>query len=357
MLKRIAVSIAALLICLAIAPVRAEIIEQVLVKVNGDIVTKSEFEARQVEELRNRPELANVTPNSPELQKAIAQVTPELILSAVDELLLVQRGRELGYALGDEQFKQAVDNIKKQNNLDDDQLQVALKQANLTMADLRRNLERQMLVSRVQQVDIMDKISVTEEEEKTYYDAHRQQFTTPSDITLREILMEVPQDARGVNVAQDDAMKEKAEEIRKRLLSGEPFAKLAGEVSTSPSKANGGLIGPISYNEIAPALQQLLDKMQIGDITELLRTQRGYQILKLEARTQTKIRTFEEAREDIARRVAEEKSRGEMLKYVDRLREQATIVFRNDELMKAYEQALATRRRASSVAPATAGGQ
>ena len=355
MLKRIAVSIAAVLICAAIAPVRAEIIEQVLVKVNGDIVTKSEFEARQVEELRNRPELANVTPNSPELQKAIAQVTPELILSAVDELLLVQRGRELGYTLGDEQFKQAVDNIKKQNNLDDDQLQVALKQANLTMADLRRNIERTMLVSRVQQVDIMDKISVTEEEEKAYYEAHRQQFTTPSDITLREILLEVPQDARGVNVAQDDAMKEKAEEIRKRVLSGEPFPKLAGEVSTSPSKANGGLIGPINYNEIAPALQQLLDKMQIGDITELLRTQRGYQILKLEARTQTKVRTFEEAREDIARRVAEEKSRGEMLKYVDRLREQATIVFRNDELMKAYEQALATRRRASSAAPATAG--
>jgi peptidyl-prolyl cis-trans isomerase SurA len=358
MLKRIGAAIAAVLICLAIAPVRAEIIEQVLVKVNGDIITKSEFELRQVAELRNRPELANVTPNSPELQKAIAQVTPDLILSAVDELLLIQRGRELGYSLGDEQFKQIVENIKKQNNLEDEErFQAALKQENMTMTDLRRNLERQMLVSRVQQVDIMDKISVTEEEEKTYYDAHRQQFTTPSDITLREILVEVPQDARGVNVAQDDAVRDKAEEIRKRLLAGEPFPKLAGEVSTSSSKTNGGLIGPISYEEIAPSLQQLLDKMQIGDITELLRTQRGYQILKLEARTPTKIRAFDEAREDIARKVAEEKSRGEMVKYVDRLREQATIVFRNDELMKAYEQALATRRRASSAAPATAGGQ
>src|SRR4029450_10085742 len=195
MLKRTGVSIAAVLICLLIAPVSAEIIEQVLVKVNGDIITKSEFENRQVAELRNRPELANVTPNSPELQKAIAQVTPDLILSAVDELLLIQRGRELGYALGDEQFKQIVENIKKQNNLEDEErFQAALKQENMTMTDLRRNLERQMLVSRVQQVDIMDKISVTEEEEKTYYDAHRQQFTTPSDITLREILDEGPQD-------------------------------------------------------------------------------------------------------------------------------------------------------------------
>jgi peptidyl-prolyl cis-trans isomerase SurA len=354
MLKRLATATsAALLICLAIAPLRAEIIEQVLVKVNGDIISKSEFELRQVEELRNRPELANTNPNSPELQRAIAQVTPDLILSAVDELLLIQRGRELGYAMSDENFKQAVENIKKQNNLDDEGLQTALKQANLTMADLRRNFERSMLVSRVQQVDIMDKISVTEEEEKVYYDAHRQQFTTPSDITLREILIEVPESARGVNVAQDDEVRAKAEEVRKRLLAGEPFPKLAAEVSVSSSKTNGGLIGPISYDELAPALQQLLDKMQVGDITDLLRAQRGYQILKLEARTQTKVRSFEEAREDIARRVAEEKSRGEMLKYVDRLREQATIVFRNAELEKAYQQALANRRRAASGAAAT----
>jgi len=355
MLKRLS---AALLVCLALAPLRAEIIEQVIVKVNGDIITKSEFELRQIAELRNRPELANVNPNSPELQRAIAEVTPDLILSAIDELLLIQRGRELGYALGDEQFKQALESIKKQNNLEDEErFQAALKQENMTMADLRRNLERTMLVSRVQQVDIMDKISVTEEEEKTYYDAHRQQFTTPSDITLREILIEVPQSARGVNVAQDDEARAKAEDVRKRLLAGEPFPKVAAEISAAPSKANGGLIGPISYDEIAPALQQLLDKMQVGDITELLRVQRGYQILKLEARTPTKVRTFDEAREDIARKVAEEKSRGEMVKYVDRLREQATVVFRNAELEKAYQQALTARRRAASAAPAAAGAQ
>src|ERR1044071_7553580 len=129
MLKRVSATSAAVLMCLAIVPVRAEILEQVLVKVNGDIITKSEFELRQVAELRNRPELANVTPNSPELQRAISEVTPDLILSAVDELLLIQRGRELGYALGDEQFKQILENIKKQKNLEDEEkFQAALKQ-------------------------------------------------------------------------------------------------------------------------------------------------------------------------------------------------------------------------------------
>jgi parvulin-like peptidyl-prolyl isomerase len=349
MIRRIAV--VAVLASSLVMPLRGEILEQVLVKINGDILTKTDFEQRQVAELRNRPELANVNPGSLELRKAIADVTPTLILAAVDELLLIQRGRELGYAMGDEQFKTILENIKKQNNLDDEQkFQAALKQEGLTMADFRRNMEKSMLVSQVQRVEVMDKISVTEEEAKAYYEAHRQQFTTPSELTLREILIEVPASDRGINVAQDDEMRAKAEGIRQRLIVGEPFARLASELSASPSKANGGLIGPINHGELAPALQKMVDAAKIGDVMEVMRTSRGYQVLKLESRTDTRVRTFEDARGDIGNRVADEKRQGELQKYLDRLREQATITWRNDELKKAYEQALATRRQRSAKA-------
>ena len=347
MLKRLSTAALGLLVLLAVSPLRAEVIEQVLVKVNGDILTKTEFELRQVAMLRNRPELANASPESVELQKAVADITPGLILEAVDELLLVQRGRELGLALGDEQFKSIVENIKKQNNLEDEnRFQAALKQEGMTMADLRRNLERQMFMSQVQQRDIADKISVTEDETKTYYEAHKQEFTTPSQITLREILVEVPATDRGINVAQDDAAKTKAEEIWKRLLSGEPFARLAADVSDAPSKANGGLIGPINDDELAAPLQATLKGMKIGDVTEVARTQRGYQILKLETRTDTQIKSFDDARGDISDKVGEQKMLGERLKYLERLRTQATITFRNDELKRAYEVALAARQKA-----------
>src|ERR1043165_1752260 len=137
-----------ILAVLLVAPLGAEIIEQVLVKVNGEIISKSEFEQRQVAELRNRPELGNVSPTSPQLRTAINEITPDLILSAVDELLLIQRGRELGYVMGDEQFKSILDGLKKQNNLEDDQkFQAALKQEGLTLPELRRNMERSMLIS------------------------------------------------------------------------------------------------------------------------------------------------------------------------------------------------------------------
>jgi parvulin-like peptidyl-prolyl isomerase len=332
----------------------ADILEQVLVKVNGDIVTKTEFEQRQVSALQSRPEFAKSSANlsSLEFQRAVAELTPQLILEAVDELLLVQRGRELNYSLGDQQFRDIVDSIKKTNNITDEaQFQAALKQEGITEADLRRNLERSMMVSQVQRNEVIEKISVSDEEARAYYEAHRTEFTTPSELTLREILIEVPTSDRGVNVAQDDEARQKANEIRKQLQSGEPFARLAAEFSNSASKANGGLIGPIKSDELAPQLQQLLDKVKVGDVAEVIRTQRGYQILKVESRTEAKIRTFDEGRMAISQRVIETKRRAALQKYLDGLREQASITWRNDELKRAYELALTRRRQELAAAP------
>jgi len=355
MLKRFTVAVV-LIAGFVLSPrVGAEILEQVLVKVNGDIITKTEFEARQVAELRTRPELASANPASAELQKAVAEITPELILTAVDELLLVQRGRESGFALGDQQFAQILENIKTSNNLQDEtRFQEALKQEGLSLADLRRNLERQMLVQQVQRVEILDKISINDEESRAYYEAHRLEFTAPAEVTLREILIGVTASDRGVNVAEDDAARARAEELRKRVLGGEPFPRLAGEYSAAASKANGGLIGPLNAEELAPELRDMLARMQVGDITEPIRSQRGYQILKLESRTDAKVKSFDEARGDIGNKIGEQKLKGEREKYLERLRGQATITWRNEELKKAYETALTRRRQAGEPLQAAA---
>ena len=336
-------------------PLKAEVIEQVLVKVNGEIVSKSDFEKRQVEALGRRPEFANANPSSLELQKAISELTPDLILEAVDELLLIQRGRELNFALGDAQFKSIVDDIRKQNNLADEaQFQAALKQEGMTLADLRRNIERNMMISQVQSTEVTQKLSATDEEARAYFETHRTEFTTPSEVMLREILIEVPASDRGVNVAQDDAAKAKAEEVRQRLLKGEPFPRLAAEESAASSKANGGLIGPIHIDELAPQFQQILSKLKVGDLTDIIRTTRGYQILKLESRTEVKGRTFDEARNDIGRRVMEGKARAATQKYLDELRAQADIKWRNAELERAYNQALTKRRQQAGTTQAPA---
>lgn len=336
----------------AVVP-QAEIIEQIIVKVNGDIITKTEFEQRQVTALRQRNQ--DFSPGGAELQQAIAEVTPRLIVDYVDELLLLQRGRELGYQLADDQFKTIVEQIRKENKLESEEVfQAALKQEGMSMADLRRSLERQMIISRVQGQEVMGKVGITEEEARQYHAEHVDEFTSPGTVTLREILVAVPGSEQGVNVAADEEVRDKVEALRQRVLGGEAFDAVAAAESTAPSRANGGLIGPLNDSELNPNLQQLLATMKPGDVSEVLRTPTGYQLLKLETRTEPQVLTAEQARDQISQRLFERKREGELRKYLARLRQQAIIEWKNDEMRKAYETGLAAQSQGPPVTePAT----
>jgi parvulin-like peptidyl-prolyl isomerase len=329
-------------------PVNAEIIEQVLVKVNGEIFTKGDLEQRQVATIRQqnrnfRPEDAKA---DEALQKMLAEITPQVVADAIDELLLLQRGKELGYALSDEQFAQIVANIRKENRLEnEEQFLAALKQEGLTLPELRRSIERQMIINRVQQQDVMEKISVTEAETTAYYNAHKNEFTTPAAVTLREILVAVPEKSpsgqAGVNVGLEEEAKIKAEALRHRITGGEDVAALAASNSDAPSKANGGLIGPVNPDEMSPQLQAVVKALKVGETSQPIRTQRGYQIIKLESRSEQVVPPLEQVRNQVADRVFREKGRPEMVKYLKKLREQAIIEWKNDEIRKAYEAYIA----------------
>src|SRR5688572_6742389 len=135
----------------ALGTLRAEIIEQILVKVNGEIFTKSDLEVRQVAALRQMGQQVDLknNPSDEQLRRLLEQVTPDLIVSVVDEILVLQRGRELGYRLTDEQFTSYLDNIKKESKIEtEEQFQAALKQEGLTLVELRQNIEKTAIVSR-----------------------------------------------------------------------------------------------------------------------------------------------------------------------------------------------------------------
>jgi peptidyl-prolyl cis-trans isomerase SurA len=340
------------LLAAGVSAARAEIIEQILVKVNGEIFTKSDLEQRQIAALRQKGQPIDLKsdPNNVQLRKALDEITPQIMVDAVDEMLIVQRGKELGYKLSDEQFKSVVDNIRKENKIEtDEQFQAALKSENMTMADLRRNLERSMIVQRVQQNEVMSKIGVTDEEARKYYDAHLNEFTTAPTVTLREILVSTPTDPKGVNVGADEAAKARIEEIRTRVTAGgEPFDKLASTASDSPSKANAGLIGPLSVNDISPELRRMIEKMKPGDVSEVVRNARGYQIFKLEAITATQTLPLDQAREQISERVFTDKRKAEFQKYIQKLRAQAIIEWKNPEVKKAFEEGLKQQGVASN---------
>jgi parvulin-like peptidyl-prolyl isomerase len=212
----------------------------------------------------------------------------------------------------------------------------------MTVADLRRNIERRMLVQRVEQNEILGRIAVSDVDARAYYDAHLSEFTKPQSVTLREIFVTVPEGSTGL---QDTAAREKASQIRQRANAGENFEKLAVDMSDAPSKANAGLIGPLNLSELSPEVRKLIESLKPGQISDVIRAQRGYQLLKLETSTPPETMKFEDARNQISDRVFTDKRKEEYDKFLERLRGQAIIEWKNEDLKHAYEKGLADMKK------------
>ena len=130
---------------------------------------------------------------------------------------MVQRGKELGYTMSTEQFKSIVENIKKENKIESQEAFEAGAQAGRHDDGRPAAAAREhMLVQRVQQTEIMQKLQVTDTELKAYYDAHRTNSPPRRRSRCARSPMAVPVTAQGVNVAADDAAKAKAEDVRSK---------------------------------------------------------------------------------------------------------------------------------------------
>jgi len=145
-----------------------------------------------------------------------------------------------------------------------------------------------------------------------------------------------------VRVGADDEAKKEADAARARVAAGEDFGKVAAEVSDSASKANGGLIGPLPLADISEGLRKTLESMKPGDVTQPVRNPKGFQILKLEAIKTAEAQPFDSVRDLVADKVYEARQGSEMRKFTTRIRSQAIIEWKNQDLKKLYEQRIAS---------------
>ena len=326
-------------------PGRAEIIEQVLVMVNGEIFTKTQLELRQTAALRQSGQDLDPAsdPTGERLAQLLAELTPDLVVGVVDEMLIVQHGVELGYQMDDEQFESVLENLKKDNNIDTDEaLEAALTAENMTLADLRRSLERQMIVSRVRQNQVLG-IAVSEEEAQRYYEANIEDFSTQPTVTLREIFVANPGEG-SPSITTVEQAAERVTELRGRAEGGESFEQLVADFSDAPSRANAGLIGPLSLSDLTPDFRELINSMEPGDISSVVQTPRGYQILKLESKTGGTVTPFEEARTAVTDAIYSQKAQREFETFLEELRSEAIIDWKHPEIERAYEEGLVALR-------------
>lgn len=260
-----------------------DVIERVIARVNGQIVTLSEFEARQMAAVQ-----AARVPDA-EVEAFLRQNNAKLLEEAMEELLLVDRAVALGLKLRPEYLDQVIEDIKKEQNItSEEELLAQLKREGLTKEALRRNIERSVIVRQVRARDVDPKAQVTEADVRNEYE-HRKgaDFTRRATVHLMEIVVKGEGSAAAANA------------VVARLKKGEDFEAIAREVSMSASKAAGGDLGRVEPADLNPALSAAIADLRPGEVSAPVSVEGGYWILKVRERMADEVTGFDQVKEKI----------------------------------------------------------
>lgn len=277
-------------------PARAEVVEEIVAKVNDDIITMSEL--RKAEEEILAEIYRRFT--GAELDRELKKAREQLLRRMIDRKILLHRAERMFDVakLGDA----ILQSFKEQQGIaSDEELARLLAAENLSVADLKKRLIDMYAPNEVERYEVADRVSVGEKEIRAWYDEHLEEFRAREEATVREIVLL----AEGKDRA---AVREDAERIRARAAApGADFAAIAAETSDAGTKKDGGLLGVVSRGDLAPALERAAFATPPGEVSPVLEAEHGFHILKVESRTDATLRSFEDVREEIRKRLYERK--------------------------------------------------
>jgi len=281
------------------------VVEGVLVRVNERIVTISEFTERIRQELSQM----GAQPNNEELQ----QFTEMLLDEMVSELVLLERAQEKRLTVEDAQVESALENLRKENKLEDDQAwEEALSSAGMTVDTLRERYHRSMLLQRAVQGEVRP-VEITEEELRQQYEIDKEDFRVPAKVNLEQVYLADD----GSNSAD---LLRRARGIVDRVRSGADFkaeATLAGSELQE--------LGAIPADDCRPELKQALEPLNDGDLSDPLVITGGIQIVRLVQRIPAGYQPFEDVVGGIRRQHSAETYESQTRGLVEKLKNQYLV--------------------------------
>jgi peptidyl-prolyl cis-trans isomerase SurA len=300
------------------------VLDRVAAVVNGDPVTLSELQERAGLEWRRVQSMQGA-----ERDQAQAKVLQAALDQIVSERLLEAEAKELGVEAADAQVDAAIEDIKRKNHLDDEQLDRALAEQGLERPAFRRQLRRDIEAFRILEMKVKTRIKVTDEDVKGWYQSHPKEFAGEERVRLRHIFLPV---AGGVSAAEEAGARAQGEMVLERLKGGEDFAEVAKKVSKGPSAAEGGELGFVKRGTIQPELEKAAFGLEVGQLSGLVRTKAGFHILKVEERKSAGPLPFDEVKDAIRDRLASERVETHRAQYLAELRKEAVVEVRLPEL-------------------------
>jgi len=189
--------------------------------------------------------------------------------------LQVQRAQGTGIRINDADIDQAMQRVAENNKIDVRTLRASLERDGLNYDDFRKNLRDQLLVQRLQQRVVQNQANVSDSEVQILLASNS---LKTGEVHLQHILLGVPD---GADAAQIQAVREKADNVRKQVDEGLDFTAAAIQFSSAQDALQGGDLGWRRYDEVPEAFGNLVDGMQKGQVSQVLRGPSGFHIVKL----------------------------------------------------------------------------
>lgn len=316
-LSIIAVSYLFSLLALAVAASsHASENERVVAEVNGAKLT----EVQLMDVLRELiPQGSYHSAISPETVKAKKK-------DAMDELirreLFYQEARRIGLRVKSSEINERYAAIEKQYG-GRTEFERILKASGYTQKTLKKDIERNMLVTLLYNQEVLQKARVSDEFLSEYYKEHEDSYTRPESLHVRHIMIKVPGEA---TPEEREEMRKRAEEVDKKAKAGEDFAQLAWEYSMDDYRVKGGDLGIIHRGRLLPPVEDAAFKLKPGQVSGVITTDFGFHIVKVEEKIPPTKLSFEEVKDKLRQDIEKKRIKEAEDALLERLKTQAKII-------------------------------
>jgi peptidyl-prolyl cis-trans isomerase SurA len=255
----------------AAAQAEVQPLNRVVAIVDNDVIMQSQLDARLREVQQTIAKRGAAVPPQDVLSQ---QVLERLII----ENIQLQIGDRSGIRITDEELNQAIGTIAQRNGMSIEQFRAALAQDGLSYAEARDQVRREMVISRVRQRRVAERIQVTDQEVQNFLTSDLGKLQLSEEFRLANILIPLPEGASSEAIQEADRQ---ARELYQQLQQGADFAQLAIARSASETALEGGEMGWRKAAQLPPPFDAMVGALAVGEATEPMRTPGGFIILKL----------------------------------------------------------------------------
>ena len=250
----------------------------------------------------------------PEIKNAILE---NLIITE----LLFQESKQKGIQVNAEDVTKQLQSIKQQVP-SEAEFKKLLGENQITESDLRLQIERDMAIQQLINNEVSQKVMISDEESKTYYDTHPQSFVQPEQVRASHILIKVDADA---TEAQKTEARKKITAIQQKLKKGEDFASLAENYSEDTTSKKGGDLGYFGRGQMVEPFEEAAFSLKPNEISDIVETQYGYHLIKVVDKKPEAKLTYAEVKDRLDQYLKQQKLQSAEKLYIDNLRKNAAV--------------------------------